>query len=127
VTNFTWALDLAKQLIDANGEQVGLKLFQTATPNILFPNEVGVSTFTMLSARAVFLNYKGSEAGFSYKDGTEIQREDKKVLMAAKGLTQPPNLQGSITRANGDLYRIIQVIALDPDGTNIFFEVQVRR
>ena len=127
MTNFNWALDLAKQLIDANGEQVSLKLFQTATPNVLFPNEVGVSTFTILNARAVFLNYKGSEAGVSYKDGTEIHREDKKVLMAAKGLSQPPNLQGSITRANGSVYRIIQVIGLDPDGTNIFFEVQVRK
>ena len=124
---FDWAVDLAKQLIDANGESVTLKVFTTALPDTNFPNEQGDSTEQTLTARAVFLNYRAQDAGQTYKDGSEIHRDDKKVLMAAKGLTFNPNLQGNLQRADGSIYRIIKVVALDPDGPKIYFELQARR
>lgn len=126
MTAFQWAIDLAKQLIDANGEAATVTVF-TTTSNPDFPNETGESTETVVPARAVFLNYNTKEAGTTYKDGTEIHRSDKKVLMAAKGMSKFPNLQGTITRANGDVFRIVQVKTLDPDGPAIYFEVQARQ
>lgn len=127
MTAFQWAIDLAKQLIDANGEAATVTVFTTTTPDHNFPNETGVSTETVVPARAVFLNYNTKEAGTTYPDGTEIHRDDKKVLIAAKGLSKYPNLQGTIKRANGDIFRVIKVKALDPDGPAIYFEVQARR
>lgn len=127
MSNFQWAIDLAKELIDANGEKVTLKVFTTNIPDPNFPNEQGKSTEQSVTARAVFLNYNDKEAGQTYKDGTEIHRDDKKVLMAAKGLTYDPNLQGTITRASGAVLRIVKVVRLDPDGPAIYFEVQARR
>lgn len=127
MTAFQWAIDLAKQLIDANGEASVVKVFTTTTPDPNFPNETGQSAETVVPARAVYLNYNAKEAGTTYPDGTEIHRDDKKVLMAAKGLIKAPNLQGTITRANGDIFRIIKVKCLDPDGPAIYYEVQARR
>ena len=124
---FDWAVDLAKQLIDANGESVTLKVFTTVLPDPNFPNEAGTSTPQELTAKAVFLNYSAKEAGRTYAEGSEIHRDDKKVLLAAKGLALDPNLQGTITRANGTTYRVIRVKCLDPAAQKIFFEVQARR
>lgn len=127
MTAFQWAIDLAKQLINANGEEVSLKVFTTTVPDPNFPNETGPSSETVVPARAVFLNYNTKEAGTTYPDGTEIHRDDKKVLVAAKGLVASPNLQGTIVRASGTIYRLIKVKSLDPDGPSIYFELQARR
>jgi hypothetical protein len=123
---FDWAVDLAKQLIDANGEAVVLKLF-TSVDGAAGPWETQPSTEQSLNARAVFLNYNTKEAGQTYTDGTEIQRDDKKVLLAAKGLTFSPNLQGAIVREDGTEYRLIKIKCLDPGAQKIFFEIQARR
>ncbi len=127
MTAFQWAIDLAKELIDANGEASVVKVFTTTTPDPNFPNETGDSVPQTVPARAVYLNYNTKESGATYSDGTEIHRDDKKVLMAAKGMINAPNLQGTITRANGLIYRIIKVKCLDPDGHAIYYEVQARR
>jgi len=124
---FDWAVDLAKELIDRNGEPVVMKVFTMVLPDPNFPNETGDSAEQVIPARAVFLNYSGKEAGKAYADGTEIHRSNKKVLVAAKGLTAEPNMQGEIARASGAKYRIVSVKGLDPDGTSIYFEVQARR
>ncbi len=127
MTAFQWAIDLAKQLIDRNGEAVTLTMYTTAIPDPDFPNEAGDSVPQNVPARAVFLNYNTQESGKTYSDGTEIHRDDKKVLMAAKGLVADPNLQGTITRADGTIYRIVKIKCLDPDGPSIYFELQARR
>lgn len=127
MTAFQWAIDLAKQLIDKNGEAVTLTVYTTTIPDPAFPNESGDSVPQVVPARAVFLNYNTQEAGKTYNDGTEIHRDDKKVLVAAKGLVASPNLQGTITRANGTIFRIVKIKGLDPDGPSIYFELQARR
>lgn len=127
MTAFQWAIDLAKELIDRNGEPVVMKVFTTVVPDANFPNETTDSSELVINARAAFLNYSGKEAGKAYADGTEIHRSDKKVLVAAKGLVAEPNMQGELTRASGAKYRIVSVKGLDPDGASIYFEVQARK
>lgn len=124
---FDWAVNLAKQLINANGEAVTLTLYATSAPDGNFPNETQPSVPFNDSARAVFLNYSTKEAGTTYGDGNEIHRDDKKVLVAADGLEFDPNLQGTITRADGLMFRIVKVKCLDPGNQKIYFELQVRR
>lgn len=123
---FDWAVNLAKQLIDANGEAVTLKLF-TSVDGAAGPWETQPSTEQTLNARAVFLNYSDKTAGQTYTDGTEIHRDDKKVLLAAKGLTFLPNLQGAIVREDGTEFRLIKIKCLDPGAQKIYFEMQARR
>ena len=127
MADFKWAVDLAKQLIDANGEAATIKVYTTVTPNPLRPMEAGESTEQSVVARAVFLNYNTQDAGKTYQDGTVIHLDDKKVLAAAKGLVFDPNLQGTITRETGEVFRVVKIKLLDPGAQKIFFELQVRR
>lgn len=122
---FDWAIDLAKQLIDANGEACGIAVFHSVD-GPAGPQETTNSTVTAIACRAVFLNYNTKEAGQTYQDG-DIHRDDKKVLVAAKGLVASPNLNGEIARANGDVFRILKIKCLDPAGPAIYYELQVRR
>lgn len=126
MTAFQWAIDLAKELIDQNGEACEVTVF-TSQVDPDHPNESLPSAALTFPARAVWLNYGTKEAGTTYQDGTQIHRDDKKVLMAAKGMPVAPNLQGTIARGNGEKYRIIVVKGLDPDGPSIYFEVHARQ
>lgn len=117
----------AKRLLDPNGENAVVKVFTTVVPDPNKPWVTGDSTATEVPCRAVFLNYNNVDAGRTYAEGTEIHRDDKKVLIAAKGLVADPNLQGTITRQDGTVFRIIKVRLLDPANQKIFFEVQARR
>lgn len=118
---------LAQRLIDLNGETATLTVFTTVTPDPDKPWLPGDSAEQDVPVRAVFLNYNDQEAGKTYADGTEIHQDDKKVLIAALGLTIDPNLQGTITRQDGTVLRIVKVKLLDPNGQKILFEVQARR
>lgn len=117
---------LAKRLIDLNGEAVTIKLF-TTQPVPDKPWLPEQPTEQSVSASAVFLNYNTQDSGKTYSDGTEIHRDDKKVLIAALGLTGEPNLQGTITRADGTVYKLVKIKLLDPNGQKILYEVQARQ
>ena len=118
---------LAQRLIDLNGEVATLTVFATTTPDPDKPWLPGESVEQDVPAKAVFLNYNDQEAGRTYAEGSEIHRDDKKVLIAALGLTVEPNMQGTITRADGTVYRVIKIKLLDPNGQKILYEVQARR
>ena len=118
---------LAQRLIALNGEDVSIKVYASTTPDPAKPWLPGNSAETTVSAKAVFLNYTTQQAGQTYADGTEIHRDDKKVLVAALGLSADPNLQGDITRADGTVFRIVKIKLLDPNGQKILFELQARR
>ena len=118
---------LAKRLIDLNGEDVVLTVFGGTIPDPDKPWLPGTSTSQNVSARAVWLNYNTQEAGQTYADGSDIQRDDKKVLVAAVGLTADPELLTKITRQDGTEFSIIKVKTLDPNGQKILFEIQARR
>jgi hypothetical protein len=118
---------VAEQLIDLNGEDATLETYSTNPPDPARPWLTGVNTTTQVPVRAVFLNYSSNEAGVTYADGTEIHQDDKKILIAARGLgSVVPNLQGCVTRQDGTKYRIIKVKTLDPAGQRILHEVQGR-
>lgn len=117
---------LAKRLIDLNGESVTIKLF-TTQPVPGKPWLPGQSVEQDVPAKAVFLNYNTQDSGKTYSDGTEIHRDDKKVLIAAQGLTADLNLQSTLTRQDGTVFNVLKIKLLDPNGQKILYEVQARR
>jgi hypothetical protein len=126
MARFDRAQSLAERLISLNGERAILTLFSTTTPDPSKPWLPGDSTRQDVLVRAVFLNYNTQESGRTYAEGSEIHRDDKKVLVAARGITVTPNLQGEITRQDGTKLRIVKVKILDPNGQKILFELQAR-
>lgn len=118
---------LAKRLIFLNGEVVTLTVYASAAADPDKPWLSADSAPATEETKAVFLNYNIVEAGRTYAPGSEIHRDDKKVLIAAKDLTLAPNMQGTITRADGTVFRVVKVKCLDPAGQEILFEVQARR
>jgi hypothetical protein len=81
---------------------------------------------------AVFLNYsRVSMFAQSYEQGTLIQQGDKRVLIAAQGLTIVPNVQGRIERSfNGKLenWKIVGIDPLNVDSQHpILYAMQVRQ
>lgn len=117
---------LAKRLISLNGEDATITNMTTGeVPGK--PHLNGPASETQIPCKAVFLNYTTQDAGKRYEDGTEIHLDDKKVLVAAHGLSEVPSLQSKITRADGTVYRVIKVKTLDPNGQKILYEFQVRK
>lgn len=117
---------LAKRLISLNGEDAVIKI-QTTTDVPGKPHLNGPTTEVIVECKAVFLNYNVQDAGKRYEDGTEIHLDDKKVLVAAHGLSAVPTLQSTITRADGTVYRVKNMKVLDPNGQHILYEFQVNK
>lgn len=59
-------------------------------------------------------------------DGTLIQAGDKRVIVAASGLTFAPAPGDSVT-ASGDVLQVVSVIERNPAGTALVYELQGRR
>jgi len=123
---FDWAVKLAEELIAKNGEAVVITRHETVVDPAK-PHLPAADAPTTVDGRAVFLNYNTQEAGKTYAPGSEILRDDKKVLLAASSQLSDVGLNGTITRADGTIFRVIKVKQLDPSGQKILYEVQARR
>lgn len=65
--------------------------------------------------------------GWSAREGDTLQHEAReKLLVAAQGLTSPPNVNGILV-AGGVRWRIAKVTPLAPNGEAILYEVEVAR
>lgn len=58
-------------------------------------------------------------------DGTLIKATDKKVYIAAKGLSVVPTTTDKLM-IGGVAHTIVRVMPLNPAGINVYFEVQAR-
>lgn len=123
---FDWAVSLAKRLIKQDGQVVTLRnLSRAAAPDPTKPHRPGVATPLDRSVDAVFLDYEQK-----YIDGTVIQMGDQRVYMpstATDGVTPvTPNPDGVIIRGS-ETWKVIKVRPLNPNGQQIFWDVQVRQ
>lgn len=59
-------------------------------------------------------------------DGTLIKSTDKKVYVATKGLTIQPNTTDKVI-IGGDVNTIVEAKPLNPAGTVVYWEFQVRQ
>lgn len=76
-------------------------------------------------AQAILQDYALQQAGMSYAEGTVIQQGDKKILVAAQGLT-PPQLTTTVI-ADGENWTIVNIKEINPAGTPLVYELQGRR
>lgn len=77
-------------------------------------------TDTEHQCKALLLSYGKTEI-----DGTLVQRQDRKLLVAAEGLTVAPVPVDKI-RIGGVTFDIVSVMPFDPGGVAVYFEVQAR-
>lgn len=82
------------------------------------------------AAAVTEVDYDCFGAEFDYPalliDGTSIQAGDKRVLLAADGLSVEPDVGDDIT-SGSTRRRIIAVKAIAPAGTVVIWQLQVRR
>jgi hypothetical protein len=68
----------------------------------------------------VVLDYADSD-----RDGTLIQYGDKKVLVSVEGLTIEPKLSDKVS-IGGSSHNIVAIKPLNPGGTIVMYEIQIR-
>ena len=61
-----------------------------------------------------------------YVDGTTVHAGDRRALLAAAGLTTPPNINGEVV-VGSDRWRIISMETLSPSNVPILYTLQVRQ
>lgn len=64
-------------------------------------------------------------AGISNQPGTLIQQGDKKLIMAASGLTMPTLTTKAMV--GGHTWTIVNIKEINPAGTPLIYELQARR
>lgn len=122
MARFDSAIALAKKLIKKNGQTVTLRGFTTnAAPDPAKPWKPGGNVPADQTIEAVFLDYEQR-----YIDGQTIRMGDQRVFMPAEGLTAPPEVEGLVLRGL-EVWKVIAVKPLNPNGQAIMYELQVRQ
>lgn len=76
-------------------------------------------------AQAILQDYALQQSGMSYAEDTVIRQGDKKIMVAAQGLT-PPTLTTTVL-ADGATWTIVNIKEINPAGTPLVYELQGRR
>jgi len=114
----------ALRLIERFGQTITLR---DTVPGEYDPVTGGSTPETTVDqpAQAILQDYALQQAGMSYAEGTVIQQGDKKILVAAQGLT-PPTLTTTVI-ADGATWTIVNIKEINPAGTPLVYEIQGRR
>ena len=122
MARFDSAIALSKKLIKKNGQAVTLRGFTAgAAPDPAKPWKPGGNVAADQTIEAVFLDYEQR-----YIDGQTIRMGDQRVFMPAEGLTAPPEVDGQVLRS-AEVWKIVAVKPLNPNGQAIMYELQVRQ
>lgn len=120
---------VAMELIAESGEMATMRVFTPTDGDEEW--EQGEPTEQKLEARMVFLNFRSPSnaivTGERYFNGTLVEQGDKKVLLAGGHTSFPPAMNGTITRKDGSVWKIVNFLTLDPNGQQILYTLQVRR
>lgn len=112
---------MALDLITEFGQQVTIRdtvkgVYDPAT------GKTGPDTFTDRTAQGILLDFTGQE----FQTNTLIKVGDKKLKIAAKGLSAPPTLLSKVL-VQGRTWSIIPPMKeISPAGTPLLYELQVR-
>lgn len=125
MARFDSAIALAKRLIAKNGQDVTLRSFTATAPaDPAKPWKPGGNTPVNATVKAVFLDYEQK-----YVDGTVIQMGDQKVYMPSYDTSNnliAPEREGQVLRG-AEVWKIVNIKPLNPNGQAIMFELQVRQ
>ncbi|MFP5338326.1 MAG: hypothetical protein ACLGIW_07520 [Gammaproteobacteria bacterium] len=114
----------ALRLIEQFGQEITMR---DTVPGEYDPVTGGSTPETTVDqpAQAILQDYALQQAGMSYAEGTVIRQGDKKILVAAQGLT-PPQLTTTVL-ADGVTWTIVNIKEINPAGTPLVYEIQGRR
>lgn len=127
MADYTRAIASALRMITKYGQSVTLVKFADTTPDSSQPWRTGAPTESTQTVFGVFQNYDlVSRGGSRHIQGELILAGDKKFLIAASGLTNPPTPKGEI-RVSSIIWKIVSVEELAPSGTPIMYSLQVRQ
>lgn len=119
---FDEEIALAKELIEENGQAITIRRTSQATaPDADVPWKQGAATDTDSPALGVFLDYNRKEI-----DGEVIKQGDQKVLVPAQDLAIVPQVDDVLLRGS-EIWSIINVNELNPNGQRILYTLQVRQ
>ena len=126
MARFDNAIAVADRLITKDGEKSKLRRTTAGTtPDPLVPFERDDPVITNTDVDAVWLSYKDGRV-----DGTLIRMGDQQVLMRGEsqlGTIEPNNITDSMVRASGEVWNIVEVKPLSPNGQKIIYTAQVRK
>jgi hypothetical protein len=130
--DYSRQIETASRLITKYGGQAKLYVTTTVTDPSAEWNAQSNDTEQSQDVIACWLNFPSrTKYGQSEKAPFTIQQGDLKVLVAAKGLTLEPNLQGRITRMKNGVTENWTVVGIDPLGVDgqqmIMYTLQVRQ
>lgn len=111
----------ALRLIEKYGLPV---ILRTVTPGGYDPEsgETTPETTTEQTGQGILADYTGIE----FQANSLIKQGDKKLKLAAKGLTSAPSLLSKVI-ADGKTYSIVPPLKeINPAGTPLLYELQVR-
>lgn len=80
---------------------------------------------TEQAASCILQDYTLNESGAANLAGSDIRASDKKILIAAKGLTEP-TLSTKVV-VDGDTWSVVNIKEINPAGTPLVYELQGRR
>lgn len=105
--------------------QYGLTItLRTVTPGVYDPEtgETSLETITEQAGQGILIDYTGLE----FQANSLIKQGDKKLKLAAKGLTSAPSLLSKVI-ADGKTWSIVPPLKeVNPAGTPLLYELQVR-
>lgn len=118
---FAWAVDLAKELLQASGEFSTLVRTLGGTPaDPNKPWDTGAPVVTKTRVSAVWVKNSILRRPSLVKD------TDSFVILAAKDLeSRPDPATDHLLRADGRRFTVLQVDPLDPAGEEVIYEVKV--
>lgn len=115
----------ALRLIAQYGQTAALTEITPGEYDPVTGNETGGANLTQ-TGQLILLEYTSAEAGIINASGSLVQQGDKKIMLAAKGLTWPPTLATTIL-ADGLTWTIVNVKSTNPAGTPLVYELHGRR
>lgn len=124
------AMETVRKSIAKYGTDMSLVLFVDAAPaDLQKPWRVESPTEVVQIVKGVFLKAKRQQLGKNVDNRLEsdgLQHSEKRILIAAKGLTNAPSLKGEI-RVGDVRWAIISIAPLEPAGESILYTLQVRQ
>jgi hypothetical protein len=91
------------------------------TPNSSTPWKVSTATDSSITVRGILDDFRAAEV-----DGTVVKAGDRRYMLAASGMTLVPQPGDALTE-DGDIFRVVQVQAVRPAGTDLLYILQVRK
>ena len=114
----------AERLIARFGRDAALRVRTPGTPGTGDPwnpgSETG-GTVVDYPAKAAIVDYTQRE-----RDGTRIQAEDRRALISTEGLAEVDPEAADELVLDGKPYAIVAMLALEPGGTVVMYDAQVR-